>query len=326
VRLFKLSDYEHLLILALDHLITDGLSHGILIEELWTLYGQAKRGQPFSLPTPTLQFGDFTVWLQRTHGAWLQKHEEYWTERLRDAPSNEIPGCNNSAVAAQPVGIRREISLGHVLSSRLREIARERHTLLPLVVLTIYLAVMSQWCNQRDLVVVFVTHGRCRRELRDVVGFLAHELFLRIEIGREDTFLDLLAKCTLELCTAYEHLNFGRIWELVPKHNTDILFDWIVARGVPLITEYQVHDGEDKLTVVPSSQPIAMPAKFLPLFYDEGPVISIVLNYLPELLTPGAVDWFENELRLFADEFVRDPLCRVEAVYGVSNSSGRRDY
>jgi len=313
VRIFRLSDCEHVLVFALDHMITDGASIGILIKEVWTLYGQAKRGLRFSLPTPTLQFGDYAAWLQRTYGAWLQQHAPYWTERLTCAPRIEIPVCDNLARAADPIGAQLEISLGDVLSSRLREIARRERTPLPIVALSIYLAVMSHWCNQRDLVVLFVTDGRWRMELRDVVGYVAHELYLRIGIGKEDTFLDLLAKSRLEFYAAYEHLNFGRIYELAPEYKTEIWFNWLPAQGAQLIADCHLDKGGNKLTVVPFVQSVALPMKFIPLFYDGGSAINVMFNYHPDRLTPNAVRCFANNLRLFAEEFVQNPLCRIDA-------------
>lgn len=310
VRAFKLADCEHLLIFALDHMISDGVSLGILIKEVWTLYGHVKRGLPFQLPKLTLQFGDYAVWLQQTHGAWLQKHAQYWKEKLIGAQCIEIPACG--VLVENSTGARLDISIGGALSSRLREIARRERTILSLVMLTIYVAVMSRWCNQRDLVIRVPNNGRCRPELQDMIGLLATALFLRIEIARDDTFLDLLARIRVEFYSASEHVSFGRIFEVVPGLGTEIVFNWLPPQGTHVITDS--YQPEDKITAMPFPQPVPVPFKFMPLFYDSGLGINANINYCPDFLTLDTVEWFADNLRLFAREFARNPLCQVEAV------------
>jgi len=70
---------------------------------------------------------------------------------------------------------------------------------------------MSRWCNQRDLLLAFVSTGRYCAELQGVVGDLAYHLHLRIEVRKEDSFLDLLKRINAEYYSAYDHQDFGLV-------------------------------------------------------------------------------------------------------------------
>src|SRR6202000_2033096 len=100
--LLRISVREHVLILLLDHIVSDAASWGILSKEIWTSYSQAAHGQSSLLPNLSVQFPDYAVWQQRTHGAWLRKHEAYWRGHLSGAPRIRMPRDEGLPEAQQP--------------------------------------------------------------------------------------------------------------------------------------------------------------------------------------------------------------------------------
>jgi hypothetical protein len=80
--LLKYADNERILILAMDHLISDAASMNVLMRELFTAYGQAVRGEPFSLPMVDAQFIDYAIWQRNAEESWLQNGGTAWHERL----------------------------------------------------------------------------------------------------------------------------------------------------------------------------------------------------------------------------------------------------
>src|SRR5262249_17306570 len=86
--LLQVADEEHVLLLALHHVIADGWSLGILIRELGALYASRVRGQADTLATPRLQYADYAQWQRQwLQGEVLQKQLQYWRERLQGAPA-----------------------------------------------------------------------------------------------------------------------------------------------------------------------------------------------------------------------------------------------
>ena len=300
-RLLQLPGTEHVLILMLHHIIGDWLSCEILTRELWVLYGQAVRGLLLSLPELPIQFPDYAVWQQRTYASWLADHGAYWRELLNDAPHLRLSREGRLREVASPVGASRHFSLGEALSARLRELARQERTLLPLLVLAIHARVIAHWCDQSDLVVKFISNGRShRRELLDVVGFLACILHLRIRSAREGDFLRLLSQVKESFVAAHRHHDFGHVPFLVPECVSDVYFNWMPAPRAQPHCGPGVADHGLEIRMLPVS--VAQPKKFIPFFYDCSTGIGVSVNYRPDIHSAGTIEQFGNTFLTFAQE------------------------
>lgn len=226
-RLFKLSHDEYALILSLDHMITDGLSNAIIFNEIVALYRDiARRLTPSQRPVP-LQFADYAVWQKQVHNDWLRQHEGYWKARLVSAPTTELPFDKPEAKSEIGVGEVTQVLFGLPVSTAVRNLARREKTTSALVMLTAYVATISRWCNQMDVLVILVDSGRSMAELVPMVGWLVNHLHLRIQMTATDTLLDLLHNVTNEFYQAYEHQDFNRVPLLIPECTTDLYFNWL---------------------------------------------------------------------------------------------------
>lgn len=321
VKLLRLSNLEHVLILALDHIVSDGVSFGILSREIWTLYNQATQGRALSLAPLPVQFGDYAVWQQRTYDTWLKKHETYWRVRLAGAPRPQLPLDDGLAQVEHPTVAVRHFPFGKTLSARLRDVARRERTLLPLVVLAVYVAVLSRWCNQRDLVLTFVSHGRYGRpELENMIGFLVNFLLFRIEVTKEDSFLDLLERVNLEFYSADQHQDFNRVPDFVPDCPAphELSFDWApVNWSGRSVHQQEEAGGEVKVQPFPIQTfryRVNESYKFAAVPSDTASGIVITLVYRIDLFAPSTIERFGRNLRLFAEEFTHQPLASVESI------------
>ena len=312
-KLFRLSPVEHVLTLALDHIISDGVSNAILGREILTVYRQAIQGLPISLPSLSVQFPDYAVWQNQTRDGWSAEHGEYLKRHLSGAPELQFPSDSHATKAENPIGVRLQCLLGNTLSQGLRNVARREQTLLATVVLTAYVAVVSRWCNQRDFLVLFESNGRTRPELESMIGCLAGSLYLRVEMEPNDCLLDLLKRIHLELCAAYDHQRIDTAPDIVPGcSRTDVYFNW--QSPFSAFTDLQAEAPSD-LTIEPFSvvrKPV--PFRFGSFFFDSAAGITWSVEYRPDLLVESTVDWFGHHLRLFAEELVQRPLTRLASV------------
>lgn len=314
-KLFRISDCEHVLILAVEHLLSDGVSLEILDRELWTLYDQATRGQPLSLPHLPVQFADYAVWLQQTYDTWERKHAAYWKKCLRGAPCLKLPRDDGLLEAKSPVGTAFHFPFGSPLSVRLHDLAQRQRTLPAIVMLTIYVAVISRWHNRGDLVLDFVSNGRYYPELRDVVGLMIDEMHLRIEISKEDTFVNLLERVKLEFQFACEHPEFGHVRDLVPEYESDfsLSFNWQPANWIPWLAGHHWQFNEQiRIQQFPLTR--VWPAEFQPLFFDTVGGISLTVMYRQDLFKSTTIERFAAELRLFAERCVENPLTSITSI------------
>ena len=328
-RLLKLSNREHVLILAIDHVVSDATSSVILSREIWSLYDQAARGQPDSLPQLPIQFADYAVWLQHSYEAWLKRHEAYWRKHLAGVrPLRLTRDRGSSQQSRTPTSRILNFRFGKALSARLRDLAWRERTLLPMVVLVVYVIVMSRWIDQRDFVLPFLSHGRDHPKLINMVGFVANFLNLRVTINPEDTFVDLLSRLKLEVDAAYQHKDFNRVMDLIPECNTDLMFNWLPSNrsfdwlpdsltlnSAPAELRFAnlSHQQQTNEVLQLKTFTLAPPwrMQFAPLFADTSADICMTVVYRPDLIQRSKIEQFGSNVLSLAAQFAEQPLRKV---------------
>lgn len=326
-KLWKLSDVEHVLILVVDHMVSDGLSYGILNRELWGLYNQSSQGVSFSLPPLPVQFGDYAIWQHQTQVAWTQKHKSYWENHLSGKPRVEVPLDTELDQRSLPTSATLHIPLSGTASTNLSDLARRLGAPLYLLVMVVYVVVMSRWCNQEALLVELPTHGRHNRpELQNMFGFIANFLYLRIAIEKGDTFHELLRRIQREISAAFEHQDYDRVPDIVDDCRTDISFHWRSANWSPPVRESRrVGDGNLKMRPF-STRSLPWPLKFWCAFYETRAGIFATVEYRSDILAARSLKAFRDSLRSVAEELALRPQTRLDSVLTVNEFQARRNH
>jgi hypothetical protein len=231
VHLLRVHDHESVLIVIMEHLISDGFSLDVLLGDLFAAYAQAIQGREPLLPPVPIQFADYAVWQKKAHAAWIERHGPYWQRRLE--------GCQRLRIRAIDAFDDSQCGLGNVpfvidaaLTADLRDWARRKGTTLVMSVLTAYVALVLRWCNASEAVFPCETDGRFSTEMQRTIGYFAFPLYLRIALFEKDTFIDLLNRVTEEYCHAYEHADFSYMESQVPRpgFTRNMLFNWVGHR------------------------------------------------------------------------------------------------
>lgn len=225
-RVLVLDDRDHILVLALDHLIADGFSLAILLRDLWSVYIQFVRGLPISLPKMDVQYADYAVWQRDTQSYWAEKHGTYWASRLATTTRVRLPADEQISHVAPFTPAGMQIALGKNLSADLHALAAREHITVTLCLLAAYAIVLSRWCGTQDMVIPFNAVGRHRSDLANTIGYFAHVLHLRIVLLEGDTFRDVLKRVVKEYGNACEHHDFGRIVAHKPQYVEGTWFQW----------------------------------------------------------------------------------------------------
>ncbi|HVR99835.1 MAG TPA: amino acid adenylation domain-containing protein, partial [Thermoanaerobaculia bacterium] len=197
--LLRRSAEDHLLVLTLHHIASDGWSTGVLVGELVALY----RGE--ALAELPVQYADFALW-QRSWlaGETLEQEVAWWRERLAGAPE-EIPLLGDrprtAALSNQGATCRSTLPLSADLSS----LRRERQATLFMVLLATYASLLARWSGEEDLVVGSPVANRNRVETEGLIGFFVNMLPLRIDFAGGPTFADLLARVRETTLAAHAH-------------------------------------------------------------------------------------------------------------------------
>jgi hypothetical protein len=228
-QLLKLSDHEHVLIVALEHIIADGFSLNILLRDILTAYMQVRRGEACALPRVRIQFAEYSSLQRDAHASWMERHGGYWNERLRGCTRLRFSTDDLSQLATAPAFGIVKIRMKDDIAMGLREWCRNRRTTLVMGVLTAYVALVLRWCKASDTVVRYQTDGRFSEIVQNTIGYFAFPLHLRLQLLKRDTFTDLLERVVAEYCRAYEHADSSYIESQTPRpgFTRNTWFNWL---------------------------------------------------------------------------------------------------
>jgi len=207
--LLRLGAADHVLVLSMHHIVSDGWSMDLLVRELTAL------GAGASLPELPLQFADFAAWQRRElEGEALEARLRWWTERLDGAPTLlDLPTDRPRPAVQGWAGADEPFQVGPQAAAALRDLA-ERGGATPYMLLAAALGVLLQrFTGQDDLLLGTVSAGRNRAELEELIGFFVNTLVLRIDLTGDPAFPELLGrvrKMALE-ADARQDLPFERI-------------------------------------------------------------------------------------------------------------------
>nr|WP_248141654.1 non-ribosomal peptide synthetase [Burkholderia gladioli] len=236
-RLIRLSDQDHLFLLTLHHIVSDGWSMGIFFRELSALYTAFCQGLPDPLPPLSIQYPDYAAWQRQwLTGERLHTQAEHWRSTLADAPvllalpgDRPRPPQQTFAGAAVPVLIDAELTQG------LKRLGHRHGTTLFMTLLAAWAAVLARLSGQDDLVIGTPVANRNRIELEPLIGFFVNTLALRIDLTGAPTVTELLARVRQLTLAAQDHqdLPFEQVVEIVqPPRRLDhtplfqVMFAW----------------------------------------------------------------------------------------------------
>ncbi|HEV3049863.1 MAG TPA: amino acid adenylation domain-containing protein, partial [Longimicrobium sp.] len=222
--LLRLADEEHVLLLCIHHIVSDGWSTGVLFRELSALYAADREGNDSPLAEPPVQYADFAVWQrEQLRGEVLDRQIGFWKERLAGAPALlELPTDRPRPPVQSHRGARETFDLPRELLDRLQALGRSEGATLYMVMLGAFQLLLSRYSGSEDVVIGSPIAGRTRREVEDLIGFFANTLVLRTDFSDDPSFRELLGRVREGTLGAYEHQDvpFERlVAELQPERS-----------------------------------------------------------------------------------------------------------
>ena len=223
-RLIRLGLHEHILVLTMHHIASDGWSLGVFFRELTHLYHAFAQGTRGSLPPLPLQYADFAVWQrQQLADGRLQAQLDYWMSQLRGAPPFTVLPTDRPRPAIQSYrGATQEQTLPKDLSAAIGLVAQQHRTTLYMTLLAAFQVLLYRYTGQTDLVVGSPIANRNRSELEGLIGFFVNTLVLRTNLADEPSFVELLGRVRETALGAFAHqdLPFEKlVKELQPERN-----------------------------------------------------------------------------------------------------------
>ncbi|WP_207246468.1 non-ribosomal peptide synthetase, partial [Pseudomonas sp. GW531-T4] len=212
-----LGEQEHVMLLTLHHIVADGWSMGVLIEEFLQAYDALLEGEVPSAPALPIQYRDYALW-QRS---WLEAGEQerqlaYWRAKLGDEhPVLRLPTDHPRQARSSRQGRRLDFELAPPLAQQLGALARQQGVTLFAVLLAGFKLLLARYSGQQDIRVGVPIANRTRQEAEGLIGFFVNTQVLRSELSPHLTVEQLLADIreTTLGAQAHQELPFERLVE-----------------------------------------------------------------------------------------------------------------
>ncbi|MGW9571348.1 amino acid adenylation domain-containing protein [Paenibacillus terrae] len=204
VKLIKLNTQRYFLLMDINHIVFDGLSADILLDEMMRLY----RGE--SLPDLRIQYKDYAVWQQQLaeHDE-IKKQEKYWLEQMQgDLPTLDLPTDYPRPSVQQFEGNIFDIQVEPNVTAKLKEFAKRHNVSLYTVLLTVYNVFLAKYTGAEDIVVGTNTAGRSHVDVEPVVGMFASTLAIRSFPAPSITFKQFLMNMKQTVFAAMENQDY----------------------------------------------------------------------------------------------------------------------
>jgi hypothetical protein len=207
LRLLRLDEQEHLLLLTIHHIICDAWSMQIFGRELAALYCAEMEGRPAELPPLPLQYTDYACWQRRwLTGERLEAHLQYWRRQLHGAPPLlALPTDRPRPAVQRTEGATHPVRLPDELTAALKQLAQAEKATFFMVLLAGFQVMLHRYSGQHDLVIGTDVAGRERAEFESLIGFFVNQLVLRTDLAGDPSFRALLGRTRQVALDAYAH-------------------------------------------------------------------------------------------------------------------------
>jgi hypothetical protein len=208
--LLRLGEQEHILLVTLHHIISDGWSLGVLVHELAVLYDAVATGVPSPLAKLPIQYADFASWQRQwQHDAVMQAQLAYWKEQLHDPlPVLELPTDHPRGTALYFRTARQPLDLPRALFEALKDLGQQEGSTLFMTCLTAFKVLLYGYTGQEDLCVATLVANRTWRETEGMIGLFVNTVILRTDLGGNPTSREALQRVRATTLAAYTHQDF----------------------------------------------------------------------------------------------------------------------
>ena len=293
LKLVRLAPHDHVLLVTMHHIVSDGWSFKLLLHELKTLYEAYAEGQESPLPELAVQYSDFAVWQREwLNSERLEGQLHYWSKQLANVPTVlELPTDFPRPVVQSNRGIRQPVELDRTLEQHLRKVTIEHSVTLYMVLLAAFETLIYRYSGQQDIVIGSPIAGRRYAETEGLIGFFVNTLAMRTELSADLTFAQLLQKVKKTALDAYANQDFpfeGLVERLSPQRDpgrtpfSQVVFG--LQDGQP--SEIQLGPATVQISPVDNGT-----SKFdLTLLLEESPAgIKGFLEYCTDLFEPATI-------------------------------------
>ncbi|MEH2261607.1 amino acid adenylation domain-containing protein [Nostoc sp.] len=207
--LIVLSETENAFLVCMHHIVFDGWSMGVFVQELAALYNAYSQGQSPSLASLPIQYADFAIWQRNwLQGDVLQSQLSYWQQQLANAPALlSLPTDRPRPFVQTFSGVYQEFALSKELTNGLTQLSQKQGVTLFMALLAAFDTLLYRYTGQSDILVGSPIANRDRSEIEGLIGFFVNTLVMRTDLSGNPSFSELLTRVREVALSAYTHQN-----------------------------------------------------------------------------------------------------------------------
>jgi len=227
----KVGENDHIIVAAIPHIISDGISVEILGRELRGLYGAFTQGKPSPLPEPPLQFANYCQWHHESFDAFVAKSGPYWQRELAGTTVPVIPRDPDvTEFEDLAYGFRSLICMGDLLDD-IKQFCRKSRATLFMTTYAAITVILHRWTRGDDILVDLAVSSRMLPESADLIGLISRMILIRTNMRDDPTFQELIARVKKPLFETLSHMDMtvSQVKELVGLEYEDPI---VISHGV----------------------------------------------------------------------------------------------
>ncbi|WP_315705401.1 MULTISPECIES: non-ribosomal peptide synthetase [unclassified Bradyrhizobium] len=314
-KLVRVDDADHVVLVTMHHVVCDGWSIALLIDEVSALYEAYSQGHASPLPELPIQYGDYAIWQREAaQDRVLDKQVGYWKERLAGAPvALDLPVDRVRPKMASFNAGTINVALSAGLSRQLFELARREGATLYMLLLAAYQVLLQRYSGQDDIVVGSPTAGRSRAEFQGMIGLFVNTIVLRTDLSGDPPFLELLKRVKQVAIGAYAHQDvpFERlVKELNPVRdlNRSAMFQTVFSlENLPqrLLTFAGIRARWIRSNMPRAKHELAV------YFYERGDRLEGHVEYAKDLFEATTIERLVEHFQVLLEAVVARPEARL---------------
>ncbi|KAF9945069.1 hypothetical protein BGZ70_004082, partial [Mortierella alpina] len=237
VKLIQVTENQHIFLITMHHINSDGWSMGVMFRDLNKLYDAYSTGQADPLDPLPIQYPDYAAWQRlQLRADTLKDHAAYWRDNLTGAPvSIELPTARPRPSQQSFAGASVPIHLDAQLTRALKTLSEKHKVTMFMIIMSAWSAVLSRLSGQDDIVIGTPSANRSHQQIENLIGFFVSTLAIRIDLSGQPSMERLLERVREATIAAQAHqdLQFEQVVEVVqPPRRTDmtpifqVMFAW----------------------------------------------------------------------------------------------------
>lgn len=299
VGLMKSSEFEHILIVDIHHIATDGTSQGLLIKDFMALYNKEE------LPELKVKYRDYSVWQQSESQLLnLEKKKEFWMSEFKEEVIRlEIPQDYPRPEERRYEGNTIKFELTREETSRLKSISKEHGATMFMTILALYNILLSKLSNQDDIVIGTPVNGRNHNDLEQIIGLFFNTIVLRNSTDNNLEFKSFLSNVKSKTISCfdnqeYQYENLIEELKLERDTNRNPLFDFMFIfqnyesheLNIPELTLNEYEAGHDiskfdlTLNAMEANEQVLLNFEYSTSLFKEE-TIALYINYFKKIVS-----------------------------------------